>query len=69
MKGDTDTIRIGMQQTISHSMLFEQYLYKMFKDGVIDLEHARETATDVSVFDQLHMGTYSVPRLDSLKGG
>ncbi len=69
MKGETDVIRIGMQQTVSHSMLFEHYLFKMFKDGAIDLEHARETATDVSVFDQLHMGTYAVPRLDSLKGG
>lgn len=69
MKGDTDMIRIGMQQTVSHSMLFEHYLFKMFKNDLIDLEHARETATDVSVFDQLHMGTYAVPRLDSLKGG
>ena len=69
MKGDTDMIRIGMQQTVSHSMLFEHYLHKMVKNGVIDLEHARETATDASVFDQLQMGTYAVPRLDSLKGG
>lgn len=69
LKGDTDMIRVGMQQSVSHSMLFEQYLYKMFKAGTIDLEHARESATDVSVFDQMHMGTYSIPRLDSIKGG
>ena len=69
MKGDTDMIRVGMQQTVSHSMLFEHYLHKMYKDDIIDLEHAQETATDVSVFDQLKMGTYAVPRLDSLKGG
>ncbi|NLN93529.1 MAG: PilT/PilU family type 4a pilus ATPase [Candidatus Hydrogenedens sp.] len=69
LKGDTDAIRVGMQQTISHSMLFEQYLLKMFKEGVIALEDARQQATDVSVFDQMRMGTYSVPRLDSIKGG
>ncbi len=69
LKGDTDMIRVGMQQTVSHSMLFERYVFKMFKDGVIDLDHARETATDASIFDQLQMGTYSVPRLDSIKGG
>ncbi len=67
MKGDTDMIRIGMQQTVSHSMLFEHYLHKMYKDGVIDIEHARDMATDASVFDQLVMGTYAVPRLDSIK--
>ena len=67
IQGDTDMIRIGMQQTVSHSFLFEQYLHKLFKSGVIDLEAAREFASDVSLFDQLHMGTYSVPRLDSIR--
>lgn len=69
LKGDTDAIRVGMQQTISHSMLFEQYLLKMFKEGLVKLEDAREMSTDVSVFDQMRMGTYAVPRLDSIKGG
>ena len=67
MIGDTDGIRIGMQQTISHSFIFEEYLLRMYKSGKIDMEHAREFATDVSVLDQMMMGTYSVPRLDSLK--
>ncbi len=65
--GDTDNIRIGMQQTMSHSIIFEQYLYTMYKNGEIDLEHAREFSTEESVFDQLNMGTYSVPRLESIK--
>lgn len=67
--GDSDLIRIGMQQTVSHSFIFEQYIYRMYKDGKIDLDHAREYATDVSTLDQLLLGTYSVPRLDSLKRG
>ena len=65
--GNTDLIRVGMQQSVSHSTVFEQFLYTMFKEGKISLEHAREYATDQSVFDQLHMGTYSIPRLDSIK--
>ena len=65
--GDTDGIRIGMQQTVSHSFLFEEYLLRLYKSGKIDLEHAREFTTDQSVFDQMLMGTYSVPRLESLK--
>lgn len=67
IKGSTDLIRIGMQQTVSHSFLFEEYLLQLFNDGIIDLEHAHEFCTDESVFDQMRMGTYSVPRLDSLK--
>jgi twitching motility protein PilT len=66
--GDTDLIRIGMQQSVSHSFLFEQYLHRLFKEGKIDIDRAREFATDVSMFDQIHMGTYSIPRLDSIKG-
>jgi twitching motility protein PilT len=65
--GDTDNIRIGMQQTMSHSILFEQYLHKMYKNGEIELEHAREFSTEESMFDQLNMETYSVPRLESIK--
>jgi len=69
LKGDTDLIRIGMQQTVSHSILFEQYLHRLYKEGKIELDVAREFATDVSILDQLLIGTYSVPRLDSIKGG
>ncbi len=67
IEGDTDSIRIGMQQTTTHSFLFETYLHGLFKDGKIDLETAQASTTEQSIFDQLHMGTYSVPRLESLK--
>lgn len=69
LHGLTDEIRIGMQQTVSHSFLFEKYLDGLEKKGTIDLETARAACTDVSVFDQMHMGTYSVPRLESMVGG
>lgn len=67
VEGDTDGIRIGMQQTISHSFLFEDYLRRLYKEGKVTLENARFFATERSIFDQMIMGTYSVPRLDTIK--
>lgn len=68
MEGSTDHIRIGMQQTVSHSFLFEHYLHNLYKDRKIDMEHAQSFSTDKSMFDQIHMGTYAVPRLDAVRG-
>lgn len=67
MIGHSDLIRVGMQQTVSHSFIFEQYLHNLFKQGTISIDNARDMCTDVSTFDQINMGTYSVPRLDSIK--
>lgn len=69
LHGLTDEIRIGMQQVVSHSFLFEKYLHDLERKGVIDLETARAACTDVSVFDQMHMGTYSIPRVESMIAG
>lgn len=63
----SDAIRIGMQQTTSHSFIFEKYLLKLYQDGNIDLEMAREFSTDVSILEQMLMGTYTVPRLEGIK--
>lgn len=68
LEGNTDHIRIGMQQTVSHSVLFEHYLYDLYRNKKITLENARAFASDVSMFDQIHMGTYSVPRLEGIRG-
>ncbi|MDZ4859803.1 MAG: PilT/PilU family type 4a pilus ATPase [Candidatus Hydrogenedentes bacterium] len=67
MLGDTDGIRVGMQQTTSRSWIFENYLFRLQKEGKITLEQARAFCTDVSILDQMLMGTYSVPRLESIK--
>lgn len=66
-EGHTDLIRIGMQQSVSHSFLFETYLHGLYKEGKIDIAHAREHATDESILNQMLMGTYSIPRLESIK--
>ncbi len=65
--GSTEAIRVGMQQTVSHSFLFENYLHRLYKEEKISLENARTYSSDPSILDQLIMGTYSVPRLDSIK--
>jgi twitching motility protein PilT len=67
LSGESDNIRIGMQQTVSKSFLFENYIFKLYKQGLIALDHARQFSTDVSILDQMLMGTYTVPRLDTIK--
>jgi len=52
---------------MTHSFIFEEYLHGLFRRGDISLETAQYYATDQSVFDQMHLGTCSPPRLDSIK--
>ena len=62
-EGDTLGIRIGMQQNLSHSMLFEHYINQMYEEGLITLEIAKEYAPEISMLEQILMGTYTVPRI------
>jgi len=66
--GDTDGIHLGMQQYIGQSFVIEKYLHKLIKDKVVDVDVARAAATDVSMLDQMLIGTYTIPRVDGLKG-
>jgi twitching motility protein PilT len=67
IRGNTDLIRIGMQQSVSHSFLFEEYLHTLLREENIDIAVAREFASDRSILEQMIMGTYSIPRLDAIK--
>lgn len=60
--GNTSGIRLGMQQHISQSKLFEHYLYDQWKNDIISLETAQQYAPEISMFEQIRMGTYTVPR-------
>ncbi|HIJ65836.1 MAG TPA: hypothetical protein HPP77_07775, partial [Candidatus Hydrogenedentes bacterium] len=53
--------------TISHSFLFEAYLLRLHRANKISLEMAQYYASEQTIFDQMYMGTYSVPRVESLK--
>ncbi|MFP6581745.1 MAG: ATPase, T2SS/T4P/T4SS family [Candidatus Hydrogenedentota bacterium] len=63
IEGNTNGIRLGMQQTLSKSQLFEHYLYDRWKEDLITLETAQLHAPDLSMFEQIRMGTYTVPKL------
>lgn len=62
-EGNTLGIRIGMQQNLSQSILFEQYLFQMTKKGLITKEIAKEYTPDLSLYEQIEMGTYTIPRI------
>ena len=65
--GDSDVIRIGMQQSTSHSIIFEKYIFDLLKAKKININTAHDYCTDSSILDQMIMGTYTVPRLESIK--
>ncbi|MCH7909685.1 MAG: Flp pilus assembly complex ATPase component TadA, partial [Candidatus Hydrogenedentes bacterium] len=64
-QGNTAGIRLGMQHNLSESKLFEKHLHELYKADKISLETARENAPEISMFDQLNMGTYKAPRMES----
>jgi twitching motility protein PilT len=65
-KGQSAGIRIGMQQTISQSQLFEQSLHELWKAKIISLETAQAHATVPTILDQMRFGTYVPPTLDRM---
>lgn len=64
--GDTIGIKIGMQQDASASFIFEKYLHDLYKQNLISLETARDYASEPAIFDQMKLGTYVIPSLDSM---
>jgi twitching motility protein PilT len=66
LAGNTMAIKVGMQQDSSASFIFEKYLYDLAKRNVIMLDTAREYASDRSIFDQMKLGTYVIPSVDSM---
>jgi len=65
-KGQSAGIRIGMQQTISQSRIFEQSLHELVKAKIISLETAQAHATVPAILDQMRFGTYVPPTLDRM---
>jgi twitching motility protein PilT len=67
--GDTEAIRIAMQQKVSQSSLLEEALVKLVKQKRVDPERAKLYAPNADVFEQLLLGTYCVPSLESMAQG
>jgi twitching motility protein PilT len=66
LAGNTLAIKVGMQQDSSASFIFEKYLFDMAKRNLITTEVAREFASDRSIYDQMKLGTYVIPSVDSM---
>ncbi len=66
LAGDSIGIRVGMQQTMTASIILEKYLLRMIEAGLIAKEDAREHAAHAEVLDQMLRGTYVVPSLESM---
>jgi twitching motility protein PilT len=66
LAGNTINIKIGMQQGASSSIIFEKYLYDLLKQDLVTAEHARDFASEPSIFDQMRLGTYIIPSLESM---
>lgn len=66
LAGDTAGIKIGMQQNSSSSFVFEDHLFRLQKQDIISWDTAHEFASDAGMLDQMHLGTYTIPPLDSM---
>jgi twitching motility protein PilT len=66
IRGDSAGIRVGMQQTISESKIFERSLYDLVKLGKITMETALANATTPAIVEQMRIGTYVPPSLDRI---
>jgi twitching motility protein PilT len=69
LEGDTLGIRVGMQQTASDSFIFEEYLMELAGKELVTFQEARRNASEPSIFDQMRLGTYTIPSVESMKGG
>jgi twitching motility protein PilT len=66
LTGDSDGLRLGMQQSFSASITFEESLLNLVKSGLIDPNTAHHFAPHPETFEQMRLGTYVAPSLDSM---
>jgi Tfp pilus assembly ATPase PilU len=66
LAGNSIGIKIGMQQDSSQSFIFEKYLFDIYKKEIITYETARDFSSEPAILDQMKLGTYTPPSLDSM---
>jgi hypothetical protein len=59
-------LRVAMQQGFSESSIFEESLLQLVKDGLVSEEIAAEYASNRTIFEQMRLGTYTVPSLETM---
>lgn len=66
LSGNTRGLRIGMQQTLSDSSIFEESLFQLLKAGQVTEDDALAFAPNPASLEQMKIGTYRPPALDSM---
>lgn len=66
LSGDSDALRVGMQQSSSASVTFEESLLKLMENELIDTGTAHRFAPHPETLDQMKLGTYVPPTLDTM---
>ena len=67
LESDSIGMRVGMQQTHSDSSIFEEDLLRLFKAKKISEEIASEFAPNPETLEQMKIGTYRPPSLESFR--
>ncbi len=66
LSGNSAALRVAMQQSFSESSIFEQSLLSLVKQGLVAEEVAVQYASNATIFEQMRLGTYAVPSLESM---
>jgi hypothetical protein len=66
LTGDTLAIKVGMQQDALASFISGKYVCDLNKANTIATEQGREFSSVRSIFDQMPLGTYVIPSVDSM---
>jgi twitching motility protein PilT len=66
LSGNSAALRVAMQQAFSESSIFEESLLQLVKSGLVAEEVAVQYATNPTIFDQMRLGTYTLPSLETM---
>ncbi|MCC7334069.1 MAG: PilT/PilU family type 4a pilus ATPase [Pirellulaceae bacterium] len=66
LQGNSLGLKVGMQQTSSASFIFEQHLFELCKANIISQDIAQIYSSDPSTFNQMLLGSYSIPTPDAM---
>lgn len=68
LSGDSAALRIAMQQKFSQSSIFEESLVSLVKRNLIAEELAPLYASNATIYEQMRLGTYAIPSLETMIG-
>ena len=66
LNGNTGALRVAMQQTTSESTIMEHSLMNLVREGLILEPVAAQYASNRDLFEQIRLGTYAVPSVETM---